>query len=178
MFEPATAHVRVELIAHEPGQAHPSLAQRLEQRWGVLLNDVVQHRVFGAMAGVLTFGLGAARPLLNMRIHGPIAAHRLARDMGPRSRNGYGRTRADHRQRDTPSDPAGRRRATIIRSQLRRLHSMIPCSSQLIAGHGKVNKRPPVRVGILVTAGIGNALAVNGKRARDSCQYDVLTYDG
>ena len=45
MFEPATAHVRVELIAHEPGQAHPSLAQRFEERWGVLLNDVVQHRV-------------------------------------------------------------------------------------------------------------------------------------
>lgn len=83
--KPAAAHVRVELIAHEPGQARPLVTQRLEERWRVLLNNVVQHRVFGTMAGVLTFGLGAGRPLLNMRMHGPIAAHRLARDMGPRS---------------------------------------------------------------------------------------------
>ena len=46
-------------------------------------NVKTNNRVFGAMAGVLTFGLGAARPLLNMRMHGPIAAHRLGRDMGP-----------------------------------------------------------------------------------------------
>ena len=74
VFEPATAQVRFEFLAYEPWQARPLLGHRFEERLNVLLDPLVEHRVLGAMAGIVALGIrNAARARrrcpLGLRVH-------------------------------------------------------------------------------------------------------------
>ena len=41
-FKAPTVQVRIEFIAHEPGQARPLLTYRVEERPGVLLDGLIE----------------------------------------------------------------------------------------------------------------------------------------
>jgi len=49
VFEPATAQVGIECFAYEPWQARTLLGHCVGERLNVLLDRLVEHRVFGAM---------------------------------------------------------------------------------------------------------------------------------
>jgi len=52
VFEPAAAQVRLELLAHEPGQRGVALGEILKERLGVLLDGLVEQRFLRPVARV------------------------------------------------------------------------------------------------------------------------------
>ena len=67
MFEPPAALVRLELLAHEPGQRGIALGEMLKERLGVLLDSLVEQRFRRPVARVTLLRRGDGGEAVRIR---------------------------------------------------------------------------------------------------------------